>query len=458
MIKTIKINKSFGENNNFEVIKNNQRNFIMIFGPPGSGKSVAGEHLKEKYNYLLFDSDLDRSDVEKMRLAHGEASTQKDRDKRFFDLIDKIKELKIKNEKIAVVNWLPVRYQKLYENSFPDATFVFIKSQIKKREERIQSRTNHFIKPEYNIQLTRMWGEPLIKRYIVILNDKSLEDLKARLDILVNEFSKLDNINISQSEINESKQIFPIFNPITENLIKYKLRSEVHNQGDWHKAIQAHIIRINPKNEDKFQILVQIRSRTVDINKEKIDQSLATQMLDIDQLNENITLKRGMKTELGVTNYQSIKLNIGNLRVIKTYREYPKKYNREIAVLYLIVLKDEKQITKASKKVKEIFWMNWEDFIKLEKENADNFTKTTQFYLINDIILSHIENLSYRFLGINNKSIVLKYDLSKMFFVYINSGGGKENMYVFKNKKDMQKNQGIFNLRENLLNPPIISP
>ena len=67
MIKTIKINKSFGENNNFEVIKNNQRNFIMIFGPPGSGKSVAGEHLKEKYNYLLFDSDLDRSDVEKMR-------------------------------------------------------------------------------------------------------------------------------------------------------------------------------------------------------------------------------------------------------------------------------------------------------------------------------------------------------------------------------------------------------
>lgn len=163
--------------------------FLIIFGPPGSGKTVAGEYLEATYGYTSFDADMYRSDAEKERLAHGEPSTQESRDQRFTDLMSKIRELRDDHEKLAIVSWLPVRYHELYEAAFPDATFIFMEAPQEEREERIQRRTTHFIKPDYNIQLTRTWGDPQVAQRRTVVNDGSMEDLHAQLDALVREVS-----------------------------------------------------------------------------------------------------------------------------------------------------------------------------------------------------------------------------------------------------------------------------
>lgn len=164
--------------------------FLIVFGPPGSGKTVVGEYLQEKYGFTSFDADMHRSDVEKEKLARGEPSTQESRDQRFVDLIDKIKELRAENKKLAVITWLPVRYHKLYEGVFSDANFIFMEAPQEKREDRIQRRTTHFIKPEYNIKLTREWGEPAITQQKIILNNGTIENLYGKIDMLIEDLSK----------------------------------------------------------------------------------------------------------------------------------------------------------------------------------------------------------------------------------------------------------------------------
>lgn len=91
---------------------------------------------------------------------------------------------------------------------------------------------------------------------------------------------------IWRSKNNFNIQIFPVFDPVTEVCSGFKLRTKVHKEGDWHRGLQVHIVRIHPKNIHTFQILVQKRSKKVDINAGKLDQSLATQMIDRDNIDE----------------------------------------------------------------------------------------------------------------------------------------------------------------------------
>lgn len=426
--------------------ENRRGDFLILFGPPGAGKTVAGEYLRDRYGYAFFDADMHRSPTEKERLARGEPSTDASRDQRFTDLIEKIRELRMENEKLEVITWLPVKYHEMYEKAFSDAMFIFLEAPLEEREDRINRRKTHFIQPEYLVELTRKWGEPMVNQPITVVNDGNMYDLRAKLDSIVSAFEKPDTVR--QVEPDRSMQIFPIFDPITETHVEYKLRSQVHEQGDWHKGMQAHIIRKHPQDSNRFQALIQQRSDTVDINKGKMDQSLATQMLDIDRLDESMTLRRGLQEELGITLFRSMKVNVGGLRIAKTYKEYPTKYNREITSLYLVVVEDENQITKKSDKVRNIFWMDWEDFVISTQERPDDFTKTPQLYLRNDMLRSHIENLSHQFLGIVTRSSVPINDLSEVFFAYIDTEDGRKEMYVFNSREDAQNHQDIFNLRQ----------
>jgi len=44
-----------------------------------------------------------------------------------------------------------------------------------------------------------------------------------------------------------NKQIFPIFHSISKKFLFHKERGLVHKHGDWHKGVQANIIRNNNK-------------------------------------------------------------------------------------------------------------------------------------------------------------------------------------------------------------------
>lgn len=162
-----------------------QGTFLIVFGPPGSGKSTTGKYLQDKHGFFFFDADEDRIDAEKERLAQGIPSSDEDRDQRFDHLVRKIDQLRHEHEKLAIISYLPVKYHEMYKNAFPAATFVFMDTSIEKREERIRGRKNHFTQPDYNIQKTRNWGEPGIVQRLTIDNNAGIADLHKKIDLLI---------------------------------------------------------------------------------------------------------------------------------------------------------------------------------------------------------------------------------------------------------------------------------
>lgn len=186
--------------------------------------------------------------------------------------------------------------------------------------------------------------------------------------------------------------IFPVFDPITEEFLYYKPRRLVHTEGDWHRGVQANIIR--PNWQGTFDILVQERSGVVDIGTSKFDQSLATQMLQEDGCNEDVALRRGLWAELGIEKFQARKIP-ANLRIVKTYKEHPGTLNRELINLYIVTVKAGEDILTTSPKIANLHWMEWREFLEFFRRNPRRFTKTGQFYFSDEQLLPLIETESY---------------------------------------------------------------
>ncbi len=195
----------------------------------------------------------------------------------------------------------------------------------------------------------------------------------------------------------ESQQdLFPIFDPVNEDYLQYsKHRALVHRDGDWHRGIQANVVR--PNEQGSFDILLQKRSGIVDISGGKYDQSLATQMLDADALAPANALRRGLATELGVTKYKSLKL-FDRLKIIKTYKEQPNVLNRELLSLYLVKAEDESQIKVNSPKIADLAWVPWSSFLHFFAEMPNGFTKTSQFYFSDEFLSPELEVASNKFI------------------------------------------------------------
>jgi hypothetical protein len=193
------------------------------------------------------------------------------------------------------------------------------------------------------------------------------------------------------------QQIFPIFNSDTKELIGYKERNLVHAQGYWHKTVQANVLRKNAA--DSFDILVQKRSAVVDIGMRKFDQSLATHMLDSDNLDDSETLRRGLFSELGIHEYRSTRVD-RDLRIIKTYKEHPNTLNREIVSLFLVEINGDDPVVAMTSRIERLFWMQWSDFLKFFAERKEDFTKTAQFYFGELDLLRQIEDESLRALSL----------------------------------------------------------
>lgn len=162
-----------------------------------------------------------------------------------------------------------------------------------------------------------------------------------------------------------------------ENLVKIgvKARNLVHTDGDWHKGIQLNIICGD-------EILLQIRSDSVDIAKNLIDQSLATQLLVQDEEDEYKALVRGLQDELGVTpGLDEIKKIASDRKIIKTYEYDRSLYNREFVTLFEWRLKEKRDFKPNSTKVKHLLWMHMDEIKRIAQGNPSLLTKTFYMWL-----------------------------------------------------------------------------
>ena len=204
----------------------------------------------------------------------------------------------------------------------------------------------------------------------------------------------------------------PIFHQTSESFEGYVPREVVHKTGQWHKGIQANIV---VKSRDTFTMLFQRRSEVVDISKGRFDQSLATQMTKEDGLSEYQTLKRGLREELGITEFSYRKVPL-RMKIMKTYESDGTLKNNELLSLYVVLIKNKSQVKITSGKVAGIFWLKWDESVRFVNENANEFTKTAQFYFSDRVVLSQMESTTHNLLrnkvGGKNRKKLLHINLS----------------------------------------------
>lgn len=224
-----------------------------------------------------------------------------------------------------------------------------------------------------------------------------------------------------------SLNLFPIFNPITNQFIDYKDRYHVHRNGDWHVGIQANIII---KNSDTFNILVQERSSEVDIGLNKFDQSLATQMCILDNFSPEQALKRGLLFELGITKYEYKKIP-NKLFIIKKYYSQREMFNREMLHMFIVKIEDTSQINISTTKIKNLYWMEWKDFLNFFYKNKNKFTKTSQFYFSNKKILKNIKIIQEDLANSSTPRVLdNSYDI-----IHIDKSNREKKSYLFNKDK-----------------------
>jgi isopentenyl-diphosphate Delta-isomerase len=161
-----------------------------------------------------------------------------------------------------------------------------------------------------------------------------------------------------------------------ENKIGLQTRKDVHTKGFWHKGIQLNIYY-------RRKILMQKRSAECDIAWNLYDQSLAIQMIESDDEDEQKTLKRGLLDELGLD------LNLlpkpqkiaGPYKIKKTYKYAPELRNNEFITLYKIDLNKMVTFKINRHKIELVKWVNVEDVKKDINSNPDKYTKTLLFWI-----------------------------------------------------------------------------
>ena len=168
-------------------------------------------------------------------------------------------------------------------------------------------------------------------------------------------------------------EYFDVLNEYGNKTGKTKLRSEVHWDGDWHKAVHIWIIN------DKGDILLQRRCPAKDSSPNMLDISSAGHLLaGEDSLTGAI---RELKEEL------NIDVNPSELRFIKTIKKkskYTSKFiNNELDDLYVLeTTKSIDDMKYQEEEISEIFYVKYEEFKNMVKNRQPDLSRHDEEYEI----------------------------------------------------------------------------
>ena len=153
-----------------------------------------------------------------------------------------------------------------------------------------------------------------------------------------------------------TKEYFDLLNEKGERIGKTKLRSEVHRDGDWHKAV--HIWIINNKGD----ILLQRRCATKDSNPNMLDISSAGHLsAGDDSLTGAI---RELKEEL---NLDVNKEDLEYIKTLKRSSKYTETFiNNEFDDLYILrTNKKLEDMEYQKEEISEIMYVPYKEFKKM---------------------------------------------------------------------------------------------
>lgn len=181
-----------------------------------------------------------------------------------------------------------------------------------------------------------------------------------------------------------TKEYFDLLNEKGERIGKTKLRSEVHRDGDWHKAV--HIWIINNKGD----ILLQRRCATKDSNPNMLDISSAGHLsAGDDSLTGAI---RELKEEL---NLDVNKEDLEYIKTLKRSSKYTETFiNNEFDDLY--ILRTDKKLEDMEyqkEEISEIMYVPYKEFKKMvQNKQPDLLRHDEEFEIIFNLFDEEFDN------------------------------------------------------------------
>ena len=149
---------------------------LVLFGHPGSGKTYAGEILKNHFGFYLHDGDQDLPQSMRVRLAeHGHISDNM-RDEFFQNILQSVEGLTRQHKNIVVAQtFIKEKYRESFKEKFPHTQFMYISVLDEIREERLQMRTSYPLDLTYARQMVADFDKPRLTHKILD-NKKDGED------------------------------------------------------------------------------------------------------------------------------------------------------------------------------------------------------------------------------------------------------------------------------------------
>ena len=156
---------------------------IVLFGKIGSGKTYIGKLLEKYFHFYFYEGDLDLTPEMKNSLKKNQPVTDSMRNK-FFDILIINLNMIIKNHKNIVVSqtFIKEKYRKMFLRKFPKSEFVYIKSDDKKRREKVARRSDYNFKKSYVLKMDKNFEEPKIPVKIITNDFNGRSDIKHQLE------------------------------------------------------------------------------------------------------------------------------------------------------------------------------------------------------------------------------------------------------------------------------------
>jgi gluconate kinase len=156
-------------------------NIFVLFGLPGAGKTYTGKIAEKYFGYHLYDGDQDLTPEMQDAIDTQSVITDEMRDVFFSSLIQSVKRLEGKYNKLVVSQtFIKEKYREQFQKTFPQAKFILIVADQKLRETRIQNRKEYDLAVNYARKMTDIFGVPQIT-HETLYNNEGEEAVKEQL-------------------------------------------------------------------------------------------------------------------------------------------------------------------------------------------------------------------------------------------------------------------------------------